>query len=178
MFFKKHLYVVCFLFVILFSTKSNAQFAGKTSIYLAPRITVGYTIHAGFNYGLDFNTGLYKLSYNKSYINTGISLSVYYVNLSIVNHFIVTGNFMLENEYFNAKAGYGQMMYRWGYKKINKQYVDAFSYDLSISIPDRTVPAIGAKYLVVNPEKTREFNRGNYLSGYFYFRQPEIIIVD
>ena len=169
------------LIIILLCYNSGfvfSQFSAGAKIYLAPRLTLGYTLKAGFNYGLDLNIGLYGINYNKFVLNSGVSLSAYYVNYSVVNHLLTTANILLESDYFTAKAGYGMITYKWGYRNRNMQRSDGLNFDLALSVPQKPAPAVGVKFFMPNPDQLMEFTGKNYLSGYLFFRQEPILLSD
>ena len=165
-----------FILAVIVNTNVYSQFTSGSYIYIAPRITLGYTFGAGLNYGIDLGTGLYKFSYDELYINAGISFSLSFSNVYQTTHIINTVNFMLENEYANFRIGGGIIYNRWGFRNVNKNKSPGFNLDMSIGYPDSRTPKIGYRYFSPNINKWYEFKGNKYKIIYIYFRHTDFVI--
>lgn len=161
-----------FLFIqVLLSTKAQDSFKGS-NIYLSPRITIGYTISSGFNYGFDLVTGLYQ--HNE--MNFGLDFSYYMVNTNQGHHAIKGFAFVAESEYMNAKIGAGMVSRRWGLKNVNKTRAPGIMVDVSAGFGIDQAPWIGAKGFIFKRSVWSFYDQPSYISAYTYFKTPEIVI--
>jgi len=159
------------LIIYSFIQSANAQENYKgTKIYFSPRITIGYTISSGLNYGFDAVCGLYQINS----LNCGFDFTFYMVNTDQGHHSIKGIGLMAETNYLNIKLGAGMVSRRWGLKNVNKAKSPGIMIDVSGGFDPYKAPWIGAKGFIINREKWTFYDQPSYISGYTYFKTPEI----
>jgi len=160
---------VLIAYLLVFKVISQDSYTG-TNIYFSPRITLGYTISAGFNYGFDVVVGLYQ----HNDVKFGIDFTYYMVNTDQGHHRIKGFALIADMDYLNIKLGAGAVSRRWGLKNINKANAPGIMVDVSAGIDPYRAPWIGAKGFIFNRAKWTFYDQPSYISAYTYFKTPEI----
>ncbi|MFN8254423.1 MAG: hypothetical protein U0W24_01960 [Bacteroidales bacterium] len=148
---------------------SQDDFKGA-KIYFSPRITLGYTISSGFNYGFDIVAGLYQFKK----VNFGLDFTYYMVNTDQGRHGIKGFQVVADMEYLNIKLGAGAVSRRWGLKNVNKAKAPGILIDVSAGIDPYKAPWIGVKGFVFNRGRWTFYDQPSYISAYTYFKTEEI----
>ncbi len=167
----KYIILVIIAFVIICNARAQESYKG-TNVYLSPRITIGYTISSGFNYGFDFVVGVYQLNDAKF----GLDLTYYMVNTDQGHHSIKGLALVAEMNYVNVKLGAGSVARRWGLKNINKAKAPGIMIDVSGGFDPYIAPWIGVKGFIFSRAKWNFYDQPSYISAYTYFKTPEIEI--
>jgi hypothetical protein len=166
------LLITFFLGNIIF-LKAQQAVNGPT-VFLSPRITLGYTFGSGLNYGFDAVIGLYKMNEYKF----GINLTYNMVNTDQGHHRIKGLAVVAESDYFCLKLGAGSISRRWGFKNMNKASAPVLLVDVSINIGEANAPWIGAKSFIFDHERWEFYDHPSYFSAYTYFKSPDIVILE
>lgn len=163
--------IILLILVNPFFSQSQDEIKGP-NIYLSPRITIGYTIGSGLNYGFDLVLGLYKL---KDF-DFGIDFSYYMANTDQGRHGIKGFGVLAEMDYFSMKLGAGSVSRRWGLKNVNKAKAPGLMIDVSASVDPFKAPWIGFKTFIFNRERWQFYDQPSYISAYTYFKSSNIEI--
>ncbi len=164
-------FLVLFALSYIVDIKAQENYKG-TNIYFSPRITIGYTIGSGLNYGFDLVMGLYQLND----VKFGIDFTYYMINTDQGHHRIKGFALMAETDYLNVKLGAGSVSRRWGLKNVNKAKAPGIMIDVSGGIDPYKAPWIGAKGFIFNRAKWSFYDQPSYISAYTYFKTREIEI--
>ena len=134
-------------FFCVTQTSTAQEFLGKKG-FIEPGLSVGYTFHAGLNYGLVLDAGLVDNKTTTS-LKYGLSFSYYFVTLKVRGknhvHRLRSTSVMLENNFFDVKVGWGRARNKWGYGQHNRCIVHGPTADVSFAYPNRYSPWIGYK---------------------------------
>jgi len=167
----KYITFILIVFSLNRNIKAQESYNG-TNVYLSPRITLGYTISSGFNYGFDLVVGIYQLDNAKF----GIDLTYYMVNTNQGRHGIKGLALVADLENVNIKLGAGSVMRKWGLKNINKAKAPGIMIDVSGGVDPYKAPWIGVKAFIFSRAKWEFYNQPSYISAYTYFKTTEIEI--
>ncbi len=167
----KYLAIILLNLSLICNIRAQESYKG-TNVYLSPRITLGYTISSGFNYGFDLVVGVYQLNDAKF----GIDLTYYMVNTNQGRHGIKGLALVAEMENVNIKIGAGSVSRRWGLKNINKAKAPGIMIDVSGGVDPYKAPWIGVKGFIFSRSKWEFYNQPSYISTYTYFKTAEIEI--
>ena len=166
-----------FITVSVLSLAVNIQLTAQdqletngSNIFISPRITLGYTIGSGLNYGFDIVLGLYKV---KDF-DFGVNFSYYMVNTDQGHHRIKGFGVVAETDYFSAKLGAGSVSRKWGLRNINKAKAPGMIVDVSASADPFKAPWIGLRTFIFSRDRWLFYDQPSYISAYTYFKTANI----
>jgi hypothetical protein len=167
-------FAITLLFIFTFNPFSiNSQENTKgPEIFFSPRITLGYTLGSGFNYGFDLFLGVYRLNE----FRLGADFSWYVVNTGQGIHQIKGIGLVGETDYLSMKLGAGSVSRSWGRKNVNKARTPGIMIDVALGLDAYTAPWLGFKTFLFRRENWMFYEQAAYLSAYSYFKSNDIII--
>ena len=131
---------------------AEAQSFLKKQIFLSPSLTIGYTLGARVNYGIDLDFGYTTTDKHGSVYRTGLSVSQYFVEAKHHTARILSANVMFQKDFTDLKAGIARLQNKWGYQNRNTSTTYGFSYDLSLRLPDQAHNSwFGIRHMVCRP---------------------------
>ncbi len=162
--------------VILLSMQS-AYSQLHTRVYLSPRLKIGWTFFSGFNYGLDFTIGLFRLKAKNPEINVCISPQYMMVNYKGNVHSIVSFNAVLESDYYRLNLGIGKAVTKWGFHNRNSN--NALGYNIGVALSTSSVhtPWIEGNVFALSNGYWEFYGRPYYMMTSVFFRPAEPYVV-
>ena len=142
----------------------------KSCFYYAPGISVGYTIGAGINYGVELDLGFFSTESTTIPIKSGITLSKYWTHIKKDVHRHRAISVMIESPYFDFKIGYASVKNPWGYGGNRVSCTKGGLYlDLSVTYKLYEFPWFGYKMFIFDKQLWSWYDK-NYKSVYFKYK--------
>ena len=166
-------YVVIFLLCFL-PLDVEAQL--DTKVTLSPRIKLGWTFFSGFNYGIEFNIGLFTIKHDNPEVNVCFAPQYMLANYKGNVHSLITINAVVESDYYRLMLGMGQAFTKWGFHNRNSNRAFGYNIGLALSTESKYTPWIEGNVFALKNGYWEFYGRPYYLSASMFFR-PEPYVV-
>jgi len=168
--------VLLLALALLSLTPSHAQKEAITDeFYFVPSIQLGYTLGAGWMYGMEFFFGLGRLDVDRVPFNYGLSWEWYMVNVNRVPQRIMSANVFMENNYMEYKLGLGLAGRNWGEGNRNKARTFGWNWSLGVSSEQLASPWLGFRAFHVVSKRWTWYDKP-YRSFYLYQKPPRLYV--
>jgi len=168
--------IVFALFLTMNSDMAHAQL--RTRVYLSPRLKIGWTFYSGFNYGLEFNIGLFNLKEEKPEINVSLSPQYMLVNYKGNVHSLISVNAVLESDYYRLMLGMGEAVTKWGFNNRNSNKAFGYNVGMGLSTSSKFTPWIEGNCFVLKNGYWEFYGRPYYMSASTFFRPDPYIVYE
>lgn len=172
----KLLAIVFIFFLALLPSVAEAQL--HTRVFLSPRLKIGWTFFSGFNYGLEFNIGLFNIKQEKPEINVGISPQYMFVNYKGNTHSIISMNAVIESDYYRLMLGMGEALTKWGFRNRNSNRAFGYNIGLALSTSSNYTPWIEGNVFSLKNGYWEFYGRPYYLSASTFYRTDPYVIYE
>lgn len=149
----------------------------NTKVTLSPRLKVGWTFFSGFDFGLEFNVGLFTIKRENPEINVGFSPQYLLVNYKGNVHSLISVNGVLESDTYRLMLGMGQAFTKWGFRGRNSNKAFGYNVALGLTTESRHTPWVEGNVFVLKNGYWEFYGRPYYLSASMFFREADPYIV-
>lgn len=174
-FFRKTVFLFC-AFSILGISAGDLFAQLDTRVTLSPRLKIGWTFYSGFNYGLEFNVGLFSLRRENPEINVSIAPQYMLVNYKGNVHSLISVNAVVESDTYRLMLGMGQALTKWGFHNRNSNNAFGYNIGLALSTESKFTPWVEGNVFALKNGYWEFYGKPYYLSCSGFLR-PEPYVV-